>query len=380
MVISLSYFLLFLTLICFGSWSNIRVYTCLQGANFSLFYIVGQVIISALFFSLYSIFLFDSQSIKQGLTVHTIAFGLSSGFSSALADFLVACSCARISPTISFPAYAGVGLITGSTLNLVIETKVPINLIYFCFGIFFAMVAIFLISFSGKYRTKSTGQYPDPTGTNNQQQIQVDLDNYHILYFNHETICLKGSTSIEQKLEYEGENFGSNKFNSFIWIMLSLFAGTITGLWSPLLALSTSPNQNVIQIALLFYSGQLASVPVIILLFTQVIARMDDERKGIFFQDFLSVTIHCSRQDKLISVVCGLLVGLGYSLYFIFFRVISSSISFAVAACCPLVSLFIAVFLKRELVHAPFVKVALVTGTALSFIIAISFLLTAREV
>ena len=276
-----------------------------------------------------------------------------SGFVAANGDFLISIACVHIPFSVAFPIYAGVGLVEGSLLNLMIEGN-QLHLSFYILGLVFGIVAIICMSMSSFY----------PSHTNIARSVKTT----------------------NPKDEECRESYGSVTYQKTqptkAWVAVSLFAGLLTGLWSPLATIGATGKgriNNPYVLVFYFMCGQMLALPIMTFYYGRFIIVRDTKGPPITLRTYFTLIYDLKARDKILSLSAGFIVGIGYSFYFIATVKLPSAIAFAIGACCPLVTISIGAILFCEFRSASLAKRLFVLSAAISFLGAISFLFLAQS-
>lgn len=174
------------------------------------------------------------------------------------------------------------------------------------------------------------------------------------------------SSPIEAPLE--------TKPNTRNWVYICVFAGALTGMWSPLSTLGTSGEGAVLNpysALFLFQCGQTLGAP-IYLSYSSYLFKRNEKSPSFEYPHILFLELfELPTETVLYGLACGGVVGFGFTMYFIASSVVSPAISFATAACCPLFTILLGILFGKQLSGASRLKTALLFGAVCFYIIAI---------
>lgn len=169
-------------------------------------------------------------------------------------------------------------------------------------------------------------------------------------------------------------------FGVNVWVLVCFFAGTLSGLWSPLATIGrTGPGAvgNPYNALFLFMSGQMTAV-LVILSYGGLVARSSKSDAWLGPMEYFRMITLLPKRDIFYGILAGFLVGTGHFFYYTASEVVPSTIAFSVGGCAPLVTIILGVFVKKNLVGAPFGQVACTAMSSFLFIVAILLIMFSK--
>jgi glucose uptake protein GlcU len=296
------------------------------------------------------------------------------GFLGANGDFLCATACSKLPSSIANPVYGGWALIQATLLNCIVE-KYDGNLIYLFIGVFLAFLAILSMTASDYYavipETKTSGRsFDDTTPLISNMRTDVNYDTISVIPES-DRIPVENHPRVVIEKPSKGD-LGMK------WIALCLLAGIFTGGWSPLSVIASKGKgrvSNLYVLMFLFQTGQLLTVPFMIFYYSRFISG-----KKTSFSETIDQLIATPKVNKIYAASAGIFVGIGFYFYFTAADVISSTISFAISNCAPLVTILNDVVFLNHLDGASSLQILYMGLASLLFICAITFMVIAEMV
>lgn len=192
----------------------------------------------------------------------------------------------------------------------------------------------------------------------------------------------KGSASLESCEDGDSLEGISGGVNS--WIFVSIFAGFLAGLWSPLSTFGRSKGDYPVDnpsVALFFFQlGAVAGIPFMLWYYGRIIHVYEKTPSNppVAWSSYVSVALHLPKSDQQYGVLAGGIVSFGTYIFFTASQAISSTVAFAIGSCAPLVTIAIGVLLFGQLKDAPFKQTLFLVLSTVLFVLAISLMVLAN--
>ena len=381
--------MLFLTMTCWGSWSSIRMKCNADGPVFALFYITGQFITGCLLSSTLGMITgvngyFDNRTFYGGFShpgewykVLAIMVG---GSACANSDFLASCAMSRLPFSVVVPIFMGWSLVQATIISFFIEGA-DTNPYFLFTGLTIALLAIFSMAMSDAHGNKVNGKDSDNTQelyrsiSRGSRDVATEL-NTTLLSRNKDEIdkALRAVTAQHD----EGIESSSKPLSG--WIYVSLFAGIVAGLWSPLQVFGREGAYAVDNPCILlffFQLGEVISIPFILFYHNNIIIPVDTKAAAVSTWSSVDQALNLPLADKMYGFLAGGIVSCGTYIFFAASGEIASTIAFAISSCAPLVTIFLGVCVFGQLRNAPRAQTFFIALATVLFVLAIALLVLA---
>ena len=376
------------TMTCWGSWSSIRMLCKADGPVFVILYILGQFVVGIVCEFSFGMGtgipgLFNSQTFLGGwmkqMAWYRILAIVIGGSCCANSDFLASCACTRLPFAVVVPIFMGWALIQATVLNYIIEDS-DANPYYLFAGVFMAFMAICSMSLSDRYAVTESSEYSTRISQGSfgkEKSTDRDVLQARLLH--------SADSDIDDAMASLPAIRGQTKTNTInSWIYVSVFAGAIAGMWSPLQVMGrkgTGAVDNPLVCLFLFHSGAVLSIPMMLFYHGRVIATAGKVSGGAseveYMSDYWQQLLDLPMKDKMFGMLAGGVVAMGTFLFFTASAVLSSTISFAICSCAPLVSIAIGVIIFKQLDKAPTPQTVFIALASVLFTTAIVLMVLA---
>lgn len=413
---SLCVILLSITVSTFGSWSSVRTLCRAEAPVFAILFLSSQFLTAiAMCLTLGMSSNVDDENFNSDVFVNAMgperysggkAFCIViGGFLLANGDFLCACACSHIPSAIAFPVYSGWGLVQGTVLNYIIESRSSsIDPVFLFLGIACALLAIGCMALSERYSKQNKnhisgaddGGFELEYKNNGLAMVDKSHETDAGVEYHNTSDNLLGQLSSSAEIVVIEQATPREYLGINIWVYVCLLGGVSSGLWSPLASYGRSGDGAVNDAFVsLFYfmCGQLCALPVMLIYFGKFISSSAAYRAYIrapksgklpllntiysTWLYYFSALASLTKQDTLYGMFAGCLVGVGYTFFFVTTEVITSTIAFAIASCDPLVAILLGVIVFCQLKSAPFLEIVFLVLSAVLFCVAIALMVTA---
>lgn len=377
------------TMVCWGSWSSLRVLCRAEAPVFGIIYVCGQFLVgTTLGLTLGMVKeendVFNRSTFILGLThpgewyrVVAIAIG---GFCCANSDFLAACAFTRLPFAVVVPIFMGWSLMQATILNYIIEGGSDTNPYLLFTGVVAAFLAICAMAKSDTCAT------PDSDFSSRLSQHSMGSAQNSAAYkllLNHGS---KAKDFVNDSVNEDNDNDNpiANEDGKGInpWIYVSVLSGILAGLWSPLSTFGGNgsyPVDNPSVILFFFQLGSLSAIPFMLVYYGRVIHVYENpESPPITLSYYIGELKMLPLNDVKYGLIAGGMVSCGTYIYFTASQAISSTIAFAICTCAPLVTIAIGVFIFKQLKDAPFSQSFYLALSTALFISAISLMVLAN--
>ena len=243
------------------------------------------------------------------------------------------------------PIYSGTCLVLGTSLNYIIDSS-DLSATFLFSGTFLALLAIICLGWSS---TQTTSKRNIPSDAIAAQKMEIGKGNAK--FINH---------SVDEEEEMSSRN-------TLKYILILVFFGATNSSWTVCSTLAGEDvNPNLKALALI--AGRvLVQFPV-----QYIYSKISSGT--LSFTETIRRAFGMSSRDKMISRICGVLVGVGYWSYFNAVGHVNPAVAFAVSNCSPLVTTLVGVFLLGELQHYTTRGRVGVLTSSLLFVCAISLM------
>lgn len=170
------------------------------------------------------------------------------------------------------------------------------------------------------------------------------------------------------------------------WLLVSVLAGFLAGLWSPLSTFGRSkgsyPVDNPSVALFIFQLGAVAGVPLMLWYYGRVIHVHEKSPPSppVLCSTYVAEAWNLPAGDKKYALLAGAIVSCGTYIFFTASQAISSTVAFAIGSCAPLVTIAIGVVVCRQLSGAPCLQTTFLALSTFLFVLAISLMVLASSI
>jgi glucose uptake protein GlcU len=354
---------------------------------------------------------FDSQTFFDGMSHpgawYRIVAILIGGSACANSDFLASCAMSRLPFAVVVPVFMGWSLVQATVLNYFIESSDTDPYLLFA-GIFAALLAIACMALSDIHgsadKDSATAdeaqEFYRSISRGDSVKLRIDSSGLHDPLMDlaksinsgsvapskdYETTCEGndesqiGHSKRSRSSSGSGSTLPSKSISS--WIYVSMFAGFLAGIWSPLQVFGRDGSNSVDNpsiILFFFQLGEVLSIPFILYYHGRVIVVIENGGGDpVSPWTYVSRASALPTRDKMYGCLAGCIVACGQYIFFIASEVIPSTIAFAISSCAPLVTIALGIFVFHQLHGAPFLQSFFIMSATIMFILAIVLMVLA---
>ena len=258
-------------------------------------------------------------------------------------------------------------------LNFLIEGGDDTNPLLLFAGVLCAFLAICSMAVSDSYAASPEEEISARVASHSRSGVSADASTLKAL--------LPNSEDDSSTQQHDG---GMSWVNP--WIFVSVFAGFLAGLWSPLSTFGRSkgsyPVDNPSVALFVFQLGSLSAVPLMLWCYGNIIQVHEKSPPSapVAWSTYVTQAWQLPMSDKKYALLAGAIVSCGTYIFFTASQAISSTVAFAIGSCAPLVTISIGVIIFKQLRNAPFRQSFFLLLSTFLFILAIALMVLASSV
>ena len=328
--------LLFVSLVCWGSWGNSAKFSTLVFPQFYLLYGTSLFLWSAILGFVLGGDYYAQDSMHRNFihnlrnaTGDSILYAMASGAIFNVSNSLLAILIGLVGLSVSFPICIGISLIAGTLLSYMVQPA-HTNFTLLCIGLLLALLALLCMAYAHHLKN-STPTTPDTDAR-----------------YNEETHLVVG--------DYQPDTSSNAKTKTPLafgrLILLCILCGGLMGCFSPLSTLAqdaTRPGHLNPYTCIFFFtlSAMVTTLPLVYWLHHRP---LDGVASG---QSFWHGFQAAATMDKVWPVLGGLIWSLGTLLNFVSGNKVSFAIAYAIGQAAPVAAAFWGLFYFKEFKGAP---------------------------